>query len=64
MLALRMVLYAVFSAMANEGLILFDAVAGTVTFKVDDLMLFGTGLAGYIGTFAWSRWSKARGGAT
>lgn len=64
MLAIRMLLYAVFAAMANEGLVLFDADAGTVTFKIDDLMLFGSGVVGYIGTFVTSRYAKARGGAT
>jgi hypothetical protein len=59
-----MVLYAAFSAMASEGLIFFDAEAGTITLRVDDLMLLGTGAVGYIGTFAAGRYAKARGGAT
>ncbi|MGB1214775.1 MAG: hypothetical protein ACPG4X_15525 [Pikeienuella sp.] len=64
MLAIRMLLYAVFAAMANEGLLLFDADAGTVTLKIEDIMLFGAGVVGYIGTFVTSRYAKARGGAT
>lgn len=63
-LAIRMGLYWAFTMLSAQGLILFDEGAQTVTFKVDDVVLFLTGVVGYLGTFAWSRISKARGGAT
>lgn len=63
-LSLRMVLYFVFAGLASQGLVVFDAEAGTVTFQVEDLALIASGLAGYLATFWSSRWAKRRGGAT
>jgi len=63
-LAIRMALYLVFGILAGQGLVIFDADAGTVTFKVDDLMILGTAMAGFVGTFITSRLAKAKGGAT
>ena len=63
-LYIRMALYLVFGVMAGQGLVIFDADAGTVTFKVDDLLIVGTALAGFVGTFLTSRIAKAKGGAT
>lgn len=63
-LALRMVLYAFFAMLANEGLIIFDPDAGTITIQIAHIELLATGVAGYLGTFAAGRWAKARGGAT
>jgi hypothetical protein len=60
MLAVRMFLYLVFGALAGQGLVVFDQTAGTVTFRVEDLMLIVTGLAGYLGTFVASRFAKVR----
>ena len=63
-LYIRMALYLVFGVLAGQGLVIFDADAGTVTFKVDDLMILGTAMAGFVGTFITSRFAKAKGGAT
>ena len=63
-LTLRMVLYFVFAGLASQGLIVFDADAGTVTFRVEDVALIASGLAGYAATFWTSRWAKRHGGAT
>ncbi len=63
-LTLRMMLYFVFASLANEGIVLFDAGTGTVSFKVDDLALLASGVVGYLGTFVAGRWFKARGGST
>ena len=63
-LAVRMILYFAFSTLANQGFVLFDQAAGTVSFQIEDVIMLATGLAGFIATFAWSRWSKAHGGKT
>lgn len=63
-LPLRMVLYFVFAALASQGLVVFDAEAGTVTFRIEDLALIASGLAGYAATFWSSRMAKRNGGAT
>ena len=64
MLYLRMFLYLVFGVLAGQGLVVFDAASGTVTFKVEDLLTLGGALAGFVGTFAASRIAAARGGKT
>lgn len=64
MLTVRMVLYFLFAALAGQGLVVFDQQAGTVTFRVDDLMLLASGTGGYVATFWASRLAKRRGGAT
>lgn len=64
MLYLRMALYLVFGVLAGQGLVVFDADSGSVTFKIDDLMMAGTALAGFVGTFWASRVAKRKGGAT
>ncbi len=63
-LAIRMGLYWAFTMLSAQGLILFDEGAQTVTFKVDDVAIFLAGVLGYLGTFAWSRIAKAKGGPT
>jgi hypothetical protein len=64
MLAIRMGLYLIFGAMAGQGLVVYDQVAGTVTFEVEHLAIGLAGLAGYAATFITSRIAKARGGKT
>lgn len=63
-LFIRMILYPIFSALAVEGLVLFDAATGSVTFKIDDIILVIVGIVGYLGTFVAGRWAKAKGGLT
>jgi hypothetical protein len=63
-LYIRMGLYLVFGVLAGQGLVLFDADTGTVSFKIDDLLVIGTALVGYFGTFLSSRVAKAKGGMT
>lgn len=64
MLAVRMLLYFVFSNLAGRGFIIFDQAADSVTFQVTDLAVFIAGIVGFAATFLWSRIAKARGGKT
>lgn len=61
---IRMVAYLIFGVLAGQGLVIFDQAAGTVTFKVEDLVTIVSGFAGFAATFAVSRVAKARGGKT
>ena len=63
-LFIRMALYAVFAILAGQGLVIFDHDAGTVTFRIDDVVLLISGAIGFVGTFWASRVAKAKGGAT
>lgn len=63
-LAIRMFLYALFVTLANQGFVILDLEAGTVTFRIEDLKLLVGGAGGFAGTFAVGRWFKARGGLT
>lgn len=64
MLAIRMVIYLLTGVLVGQGLAVYDAEAGTVTFRIEDLPLALSGLAAFVGTFVTSRIAKARGGAT
>lgn len=63
-LYVRMALYLIFGIIAGNGLGVYDANAGTITFHVDELEPLLTGIVGYGGTFIWSRFAKKAGGAT
>ena len=63
-LYIRMGLYLAFGVLAGQGLVIFDASTGTVSFQIDDVLVIGTALAGYFGTFLASRAAKAKGGVT
>lgn len=63
-LFIRMILYPIFTMLAAEGIVLFDGETGTVSFQIDDLILFGAGVIGYVGTFIAGRRAKAKGGLT
>lgn len=63
-LALRMVLYFAFTTLANQGFVLFDQSAGTVTFNVTNVATLLSGLIGFAGTFAAGRFFKKVGGLT
>lgn len=63
-LAVRMVLYFIFPVLASQGFVVFDQATGTVTFKIEDVVMLATGLAGFVATFGWSRIAKRKGGAT
>jgi hypothetical protein len=63
-LYLRMVLYLVSGVIAGQGLAIFDAEAGTITFRIDDLVTVAGGAATFVATFLSSRVAKAKGGAT
>jgi hypothetical protein len=52
----RIALYAFFSAMASQGVGVFDAEAGTLTLSIDSLAVLAVGVVGFLGTFAW--WAK------
>ena len=64
MLYVRMALYFAFGFLSSQGVVVFDQEAGTVTFRIDDLLLLASGIGGYVMTFAASRVAKARGGST
>lgn len=63
-IAARVLLYALGGAIANEGIGSLDTVNGTITIDIEAASHFiGSGVL-IIGTWAMSRWRKARGGAT
>ncbi len=64
MLYIRMALYLVSGLLAGQGLAIFDADAGTVTLKIEDLAVALSGLLTFAGTFLASRVAKSRGGKT
>ena len=59
-LAIRMVLYALFSGLASLGFIQFDATTGDVAFNVYSLEMVAVGIVGYLGTFLASRFAKVK----
>ena len=63
-LALRMIAYLAFGALAGAGVGSFETDSGSYSVNVDDLVTVVIGLAGYAGTFIVSRIAKARGGKT
>ena len=63
-LYIRMALYLLGGVLAGQGIAVFDAEAGTITFKIESLATMGAGLAAFAATFLTSRIAKARGGAT
>ena len=63
-LAVRMVLYFAFAWLAGEGIGVYDEAAGTFTIHIESATAAIVGLLGYAGTYAASRWAKARGGKT
>ena len=63
-LYVRMALYLIFGIIAGNGLAVYDANEGTLTFHVDQLEPVLTGLAGYFMTFVVGRFAKAKGGAS
>ena len=60
----RMALYLLGGVLAGQGIAVFDAEAGTITFKIESLTTMGAGLTAFAATFLTSRIAKARGGAT
>ncbi len=64
MLYIRMALYLLGGLLAGQGLAIFDAEAGTITFEIDSLAQALSGLGAFALTFCASRVSKRRGGAT
>ncbi|WP_109464417.1 hypothetical protein [Albibacillus kandeliae] len=64
MLYIRMFLYLAAGVLAGQGLAVFDPEAGTVTFHLESVATLLGGVAAFAGTFAASRFAKARGGRT
>lgn len=60
MLAIRMVLYALFVTLANQGIVIYEPETGVVSFNVDELTLVLAGAAGFVLTFISSRFAKVR----
>ncbi|MCK9543698.1 MAG: hypothetical protein M0R03_16890 [Novosphingobium sp.] len=63
-LTVRMILYFLFAGAASQGVAVFDADAGTLTFEIESLTAAVSGVIGFAGTFIASRWAKLRGGLT
>ncbi|UWQ30264.1 hypothetical protein [Leisingera sp. M523] len=63
-LSVRMVAYFIFAAVAGQGIAIFDPVAGTLTFHIDQMETLLSGVAGYVATFGIGRLAKARGGSS
>jgi hypothetical protein len=59
-LAIRMVLYALFSGLATVGLISFDSATGDVGFNIYSIEAIVVGVVGYIVTFAVSRFASVK----
>jgi hypothetical protein len=64
MLYIRMGLYLVGGVLAGQGLAIFDADAGTITFKIESLAQALSGVGAFAATFAASRIAKSRGWST
>lgn len=64
MLYIRMFLYLAAGVLAGQGIAVFDAEAGTITFQIEQVATALAGLAAFAGTFLTSRIAKARGGPT
>ena len=63
-LFLRMALYFADAFLAGQGIVVFDQDAGTITFRIEDLVLAISGGTAFLVTFAASRVAKAKGGVT
>lgn len=63
-LYIRMALYLIFGVIAGNGLAVYDANEGTLTFHVDQLEPVLTGLFGFVSTFVAGRFAKSKGGTT
>jgi len=63
-IAARVLLYALGGAIANEGIGSLDTVNGTITINIEATSKFLGSGALILGTWAFSRWRKVRGGAT
>ncbi len=63
-LLIRMALYYLFGALSGLGWLHWDAASHMLTIDVDAAIPAVLGIAGFGGTFLWSRIAKARGGAT
>lgn len=59
-LAIRMVLYALFSALATAGLVDFNAETGDVAFNIYSIEAVAIGIVGYMTTFLASRFAKVK----
>ena len=59
-----MAIYFVFAALASQGLVIFDAEGGTVTFEIEKVEYVLSGIGGYLGTYVISRIGKKMGWAT
>lgn len=63
-LLIRMVLYFASALIAGQGVAVFDADAGTLTFNLESTAVFLGGAATFVVTFIAGRWAKVRGGLT
>lgn len=60
MLYVRMMIYAGSALLAGQGLAIYDADAGTITFDLEHVGVVATGGLTFLATFVSSRFSKAR----
>ena len=59
-LAIRMFLYFISAAAAGQGIAVYDAEAGTITFELESLALALGGLLTFAGTFVAGRFAKVK----
>ena len=59
-LYIRMAVYALSALFAGQGLAIYDADAGTLTFQVEDIAVALGGAGVFVATFITSRFSKVR----
>lgn len=59
-LVIRMVLYAFFTTLSNQGVDIYDPQTDRISFQVEDLALVLTGVIGFILTFISSRFAKVK----
>lgn len=60
-LIFRMAIYFAFAALASQGLVIFDAEGGTVTFEIEKVEYVLSGIVGYLSTYGVSRVGKKLG---
>lgn len=59
-LAIRMVLYALFTTLSNQGVDIYNPETDEITFRVEDLALVLSGITGFVLTFVSSRFAKVK----
>jgi hypothetical protein len=59
-LAIRMVLYALFVTLSNQGVDIYDPETDRISFQLQDLTLVVSGIVGFAATFVASRFAQVK----